>query len=261
MDLQGRAAIVTGSATGIGAETAKLLAEMGCNVVVNYSRSKAEAEETADECRQAGADVLLISADVSKDEDCRAMAKAALDKWQRIDVLVNSAGRTKAATPGDYDSLSAQDFHDVYAVNVVGAYQMIRAVVPTMKAAGNGAIVSVSALAAITGEGSSIAYAASKGALNSMTISFARQLAPHIRVNAVCPGFVATRWMKNLLGEEKFNERVRGMAETTPVGKTAFAEDIAEIVLWYIAGPDLITGEVVPVDYGTRFGMRTPATK
>lgn len=259
MDLHGRAAIVTGSATGIGAETAKLLAAKGCNVVVNYSRSKGEAEETADECRKAGADVMLIAADVSKDEDCRAFAKAALDKWKRLDVLVNSAGRTKPATPGDYDALNAQDFHDIYAVNVIGAYQMIRAVVPALKASGDGAIVSVSALAALTGEGSSIAYAASKGALNSMTISFARQLAPHIRVNAVCPGFVATRWMKNLLGEERFNERVRGMAETTPVGKTAFAEDIAEIVCWYIDGPGLITGEIVPVDYGTRFGMRAKA--
>jgi 3-oxoacyl-[acyl-carrier protein] reductase len=127
-----------------------------------------------------------------------------------------------------------------------------------MKKQGDGAIVNVSALGALDGEGSSIAYGASKGALNSMTIALARQLAPIIRVNAVAPGFVATRWMKNLLGETRFNERVAEMAKITPVGKTAFAEDIAEMVCWFIDGPDLITGEILPIDYGTRFGKRNP---
>jgi 3-oxoacyl-[acyl-carrier protein] reductase len=116
-------------------------------------------------------------------------------------------------------------------------------------------VVNVSALGSLNGEGSSIAYAASKGALNALTISLARQLAPAIRVNAVCPGFVATRWMRNLLGEERFTQRVAEMAQITPVGKTAFAEDIAEMILWFIDGPGLITGEVLPIDYGTRFGM------
>jgi len=242
MDLQGAVAIVTGSASGIGAETAKQLASKGCNVVVNYSASQAEAEQTAESCRASGVDVLLHKADVSDDAQCRGMAATALAKWNRIDVLVNSAGRTKPAIVGDLEGLNGDDFHWIYAVNVVGTYQMVRAV------------VSVSALAAMTGEGSSMAYAASKGALNSLTISLARQLAPQIRVNAVCPGFVATRWMKNILGEERFNQRVRDMAATTPVGKTATAADIAEMVCWFIDGPDLLTGEVLPIDYGTRFG-------
>ena len=196
MKIKDGVAIVTGSGTGIGAETAKLLASRGWRVVVNYSRSRDEAEATAEECRQFGNDVLLHQADIAKDADCRAMAAAAIERWGRIDALVNNAGKTKPTPPGDLEALNAEDFHDIYAVNLVGNYQMIRAVVPQMKAQGGGEIVNVSALGALTGEGSSIAYAASKGALNAMTLSLARQLAPLIRVNAVCPGFVATRWMK-----------------------------------------------------------------
>ncbi|HXS40147.1 MAG TPA: SDR family oxidoreductase [Stellaceae bacterium] len=258
MNIKDGVAIVTGSATGIGAESAKLLASRGCRVVINYTKSRAEAEETAAACRGCGVDVLLHQADIADDQACRAMAAAAIERWGRIDALVNSAGKTKPAKPGDLEALNGPDFLEIYAVNVVGTYQMIRAVVPQMKKQGNGAIVNVSALGSLDGEGSSIAYGASKGAINSMTIALARQLAPTIRVNAVAPGFVATRWMKNLLGEQRFNERVAEMAKITPVGKTAFAEDIAQMVCWFIDGPDLITGEVLPIDYGTRFGKLTP---
>ena len=258
MNIENGVAIVTGSATGIGAETAKRLASKGCRVVINFTRSRNEAEATAAACRNFGSDVIVQQGDVSQDSDCKAMAAAALERWGRVDVLVNSAGKTKSAPIGDLDALNAEDFSDVYAVNLIGAYQMIRAVVPPMRKQGGGAVVNVSALGSLNGEGSSIAYAASKGALNSLTISLARQLAPVIRVNAVCPGFVATRWMKNLLGEARFNQRVDEMAKITPVGKTAFAEDIAEMICWFIDGPDLITGEVLPIDYGTRFGLRAP---
>jgi 3-oxoacyl-[acyl-carrier protein] reductase len=254
MDIRHKVAIVTGSATGIGAETAKLLASKGCRVVINYTKSRSEAQETEAACRTHGVEPLLHQADIAQDDACRKMAAAAIERWGRIDILVNCAGRTKSAPPGDLDALNAADFHDIYAVNLVGTYQMIRAVVPQMKKQGAGVVVNVSALGSLNGEGSSIAYAASKGALNSLTISLARQLAPIVRVNAICPGFVATRWMRNLLGEERFNQRVAEMAQVTPVRKTAFAEDIAEMICWFIDGPGLITGEVLPVDYGTRFG-------
>jgi 3-oxoacyl-[acyl-carrier protein] reductase len=254
MDIRDKVAIVTGSATGIGAETAKLLAAKGCRVVVNYTKSRAEAEETEAACRAVGVETLLHQADIAQDEACKAMAAAAIARWGRIDVLVNCAGRTKPAPPGDLDALNGADFHDIYAVNLVGTYQMIRACVPQMRKQGEGVVVNVSALGSLNGEGSSIAYAASKGALNSLTISLARQLAPVVRVNAICPGFVATRWMRNLLGEDRFNQRVAEMAQITPVHKTAYAEDIAEMICWFIDGPGLITGEVLPVDYGTRFG-------
>jgi NAD(P)-dependent dehydrogenase (short-subunit alcohol dehydrogenase family) len=254
LDIKNGVAIITGSATGIGAETAKRLASKGCRVVVNYSRSRDEAEATAEECRAHGVDVLVQQCDIADDAACKAMAQAAISRWGRIDALVNSAGKTKPGKPGDLDALNGPDFLDVYNTNVVGTYQMVRAVVPQMKKQGNGTIVNVSALGALDGEGSSMAYGASKGALNALTIALARQLAPAIRVNAVAPGFVATRWMKNLLGEQRFNERVIEMAKITPVGKTAHAEDIAEMICWFIDGPDLITGEVMRIDYGTRFG-------
>ncbi len=257
MDIKGGVAIVTGSASGIGAATAKLLASKGANVVINYSKSRDEADAVVKECRDIGADVILHQANIADDDQCKGMVAAAIAKWGRVDVLVNNAGRTKPAKPGDLDSVNAQDFLDIYAVNVIGTYQMIRAVVPHMKSQGNGAIVNVSALGALTGEGSSVAYGASKGALNAMTLNMARNLAPAIRVNAVCPGFVATRWMKNVLGEERFNQRIVETAKTNPVGKTAFAEDIAEMICWFIDGPDLITGEVMAIDFGTRFGTRT----
>lgn len=258
MDIKGGVAIVTGSATGVGAAAARLLASKGCNVVINYSRSEAEAKETLATCEAEGVEALLCKADVSKDAECRAMVQAAADKWGRIDALINNAGRTKPAPPGDLEALNAEDFHDIYAVNLIGAYQMTRAVLPHMKARDNGAIVNMSALGALTGEGSSMAYAASKGALNSLTLSLARQLAPVVRVNAVCPGFIQSRWMKNILGDEVYAARVKDMEASTPVRKAATTEEIAELLVWFIDGTDLITGEILKIDYGLRFGRIAP---
>ncbi|MBU6472374.1 MAG: SDR family oxidoreductase, partial [Alphaproteobacteria bacterium] len=201
--LAGKVAIVTGSATGIGAATAVGLARRGAHVLVNYARSAAEAEKTAQAARAAGAPygakVKVVQADVSADADCRRLAEAALAEWGRLDILVNNAGTTKFATAADLDALSAEDFAAIYAVNVIGPFQMARAAAPALKTggqngAGMGAIVNVSSFAAISGVGSSIAYAASKGALNTLTLSLARTLAPEVRVNAVCPGYVATAW-------------------------------------------------------------------
>ncbi len=258
MDIRGGVSIVTGSATGVGAAAARLLASKGCNVVINYTKSEAEAKETQAACESEGVETLLVRADVSKDEDCKSIAAAAVDKWGRIDALINNAGRTKPAPPGDLDALDAQDFHDIYAVNLIGAYQMVRAVAPSMRARGNGSVVNMSAHGAVDGGGSSFAYAGSKGALNTLTLSLARQLAPQIRVNAVCPGFIQTRWMRNMLGDEAYEARVLDMAATTPVQKAATPEEIADLLVWFIDGTDLMTGEVLPVDYGLKFGRITP---
>ena len=141
MDIKGGVAIVSGSATGLGAEIAKLLAKKGCNVVINYSKSEAEARETAASCEALGVEALLCQADVSQDDDCRRLATEAIGKWGRIDALVNNAGITRMADQADLEALDADDFLDIYRVNVVGAYQMIRAVAPHMKSAGFGAVV------------------------------------------------------------------------------------------------------------------------
>ena len=140
MDLQSAVCIVTGSATGTGAACAIRLAKKGARVVINYSKSEKDAKETVKACQDAGAETLLVKGDVSSDADCRAMAKAAIDKWGRIDALINNAGITKFVAAADLDGLDAQDFQRLYAVNVIGPYQMIRACVPALKKQGNAAI-------------------------------------------------------------------------------------------------------------------------
>lgn len=263
MNLQNAVAIVTGSATGVGAACVRRFAERGARVVVNYSRSAKEGEETAAACRAAGAEVELVQADVSDDAACRRLVDAALGRWGRLDVLVNNAAVTRKSDPFDLDTLSAQDFHDVFAVNIVGTYQMTRAAVPAMRAAGGGAIVNVSSNSAFTGGGSSIAYTSSKGALNSMTLALARTLGPDIRVNAVCPGVIDTRWMRDVLGPEAYATLEQRFAQTAPMGRVATPDDVASAILWLVEGTDYVTGELLSVDGGIRLsgGVRKPAPR
>lgn len=181
MDIRGaKAFVVTGSSTGVGAATALELARRGFGVVINYSKSEPEAEETAQACIRAGGDALVVRGDVSQDADCRRLATAARDKWGRLDGLVNNAGTTKFASMSDLEALSAEDFHRIYSVNLIAAYQMIRACEAPLRAA-RGAVVNVSSIAGTMGLGSSIAYACSKGALNTLTLALARALGPDIR--------------------------------------------------------------------------------
>src|SRR6201988_2328507 len=196
MSKDGLCAIITGSAPGLGAATAAILAKGGARIVINYSNSQKEAEGTADLCRKAGAEVVVVQGDVSRDEDCRKIVAAAAP-WGRLDALINNAGTTKHVPHHQLDDLSAEDFQRIYAVNTIGPFQMIRAARSLLeagaKASGrSSAVVNISSVAGISGGGSSVAYAASKGALNSMTLSLARALAPLIRVNTVCPGYIDT---------------------------------------------------------------------
>ncbi len=253
-----KVAIVTGSATGVGSAAAILLAERGCNVVINYTRSRQEAEETAHACESKGAETIVYQADVSDDDACRAMAKAAADKWGRIDYLINNAARTKFNPYPKLDGVSKQDFLDIYAVNVVGAYQMVRAVEPYMRAQGAGAIVNDSSIGGVTGIASSIPYAASKAALNLMTKSLAHVLAPEIRINAVVPGMIQTRWLKGGMGDEQYAAMLEATAEQLPLKKVATAEDIAEVLVWFLEGARLVTGETLIVDSGIHIGQLPP---
>ena len=252
MDLKNAVGIVTGSATGIGAACAVRLAQQGCHAVINYTKSEAEAAATAAACERLGVQTLLVKANVADDADCRRMAEAALSKWGRIDALVNNAGITKFARDHrDLDALQAEDFQRVYAVNVIGAYQMTRAVVPAMKKQGGGAIVNVSSIGGMRGSGSSIAYAASKGALNTMTLSLSRALAPLIRVNTVCPGYIDTPWFTKGRGEEQAKQVRDSVIAKVPLKVASSAEDIAQLVC-FLAMPasSNMTGEVVRMDAG-----------
>jgi 3-oxoacyl-[acyl-carrier protein] reductase len=255
-DLKSRVAIVTGSAAGIGAAVALALARRHANVVINYTKSETEARAVAEKALEAGADVRLVQGDVASDEDCRHLASEALGAWGRIDFLVNNAGTTKFAAHHDLDALSAEDFAQIYAVNVTGAYQMVRACRDSLKASGHGSIVNISSVAGVAGLGSSIAYAASKGALNTMTLSLARALAPEIRVNAVCPGYVATRWFKDRFDAERFAKINADMTEATPLKRAGQPEDIADVVLFFLGhAARHITGELIMVDGGVHLSF------
>jgi 3-oxoacyl-[acyl-carrier protein] reductase len=248
---KGKTAIVTGSATGIGAAVARHLGREGANVVVNFATSRSEALATVAAIETAGGRAIAVQGDVAADADCRAIAAAALDAFGGADILINNAGTTKFAAHADLDALNAEDFQRLYAVNVIGAYQMVRALAKPLKESGNGAIVNVSSIAGIRGIGSSVAYAASKGALNTMTLSLARALAPAIRVNAVCPGFVASSWFSRAFGAETAARLAEDHRKTVPLGRVATPEDVAEVVAFFAGSAARhVTGETLLVDGG-----------
>ncbi|OUR76435.1 oxidoreductase [Alphaproteobacteria bacterium 46_93_T64] len=250
MTSSNKVAIVTGSATGTGAAIALALATKGYNVVVNYTKSFDEAKKTAKQVEAAGTEAILFQGDVSNDEDCRAMAAAAVDKWGRIDALVNNAGRTKFVEHHDLEGLSADDFQSIYAVNTIGPFQMCRACAPHLKASGKGRIVMISSVAGTHGHGSSLAYVASKGGLNSMTKALARSMGPEITVNAICPGMIETRWLREGWGDENYDRNKHAMTKRVPLAKICQPEDIADAVMCFVEGTSLITGEILVVDGG-----------
>jgi 3-oxoacyl-[acyl-carrier protein] reductase len=252
MDISGQAAIVTGSSSviGIGAETAKLIASKGCNVVINYVTNFDGAEETVAACRAHGVDSFAVQGDVSKDKDCRKMVEAAVEKWGRLDVLVNNAAITKTVPAADFEGLTADDFLDIYSVNVVGNFQMTRAAAPHLRASGDAAVVNISSLGALIGDGSSIAYAASKGALNNLTMAMARQLAPEVRVNAICPGGLLGNWTKKIMSDAAYQRRVQEAETEFPLRKPVMPIDVAKTALWLIEDATLMTGEAFRMDAG-----------
>ncbi|MEQ1682223.1 MAG: SDR family oxidoreductase [Burkholderiaceae bacterium] len=247
-----RVCVVTGSSSGIGAATVRLYARHGWNVVINFSRDPAPAEAVAAECRTLGVDALCVKADVASDADCKRLADEVDARFGRADVLVNNAGTTKFVALKDLDGLEAEDFQRIYAVNVIGAYQMSRALVPLLQRHTGAGIVNVSSIASMMGAGSSIAYMASKGALNAMTVGLARALGPAIRVNAVAPGFVETPWLKAGLGAERYEQTLQGYKARAALDAVMTPDDVAEAAWWLGAGAAKTTGEVLLLDAGLR---------
>jgi 3-oxoacyl-[acyl-carrier protein] reductase len=249
MDLHGKVGIVTGSATGIGRAVALALADRGCEVVVNWTRSEDDARQTVAEVEKRGVGALLVRGDVSIDADCRSIVAKALERWNRIDVLVNNAGTTVFVPHKDLEALQDEAWTRIFDVNVKGAFLMSRAAATALRASGRGAIVNVSSTAAMTAGGSSIPYAASKAALNNLTLSLARVFAPEVRVNAVAPGFVDTRWLERGYGDRL--EAARSLVkQQTPLRDVGRPEHVAQAVLSLVEGMDWMTGQVVVVDGG-----------
>ncbi len=189
-------AIITGAAKGIGSCCKTTLAWAGFNVTLNYIRNREIAEETAEACLAEGDDAIIVGGDVSDDAVCEAVMDEPVSTWDRVDTLANNATITGFASASDVDFLCKQDFADVTKVNVVSAHQMVRAARSFLVRSEIASVGIISTHSGCSRLGLSLAFAASKGALNVLTPGIARALAPDIRVNAGCPGFVDSAWIR-----------------------------------------------------------------
>jgi 3-oxoacyl-[acyl-carrier protein] reductase len=244
-----KVAIVTGGGTGVGRATSLGLARLGYNVVVNYSQSHEDADKTVAEIENLGAGAIAVQADVADDQACREMAAAAVKKWDRIDVLVNCAGTTNFIKFDDLEQVADDVWLRLYKVNVIGAFHCARAVKEPMLKSGGGQIVNVSSVAAQLAQGSSIPYCCTKAALDNLTVSLARTLAPAIRVNGVAPGFISGRWLQRGLGDN-YERAKQAYDRSLPLGRVCDPEDVAACILSLITGSLLVTGQTLTVDSG-----------
>ena len=245
-----KVAIITGGSRGVGAATARLLASKGWNITITCTSSMDDAKNVVKECEKLGVEAIAITADVSEDNSCVQTAQETIEKWGRIDALVNNAGTTKFVfNHADLDGLDAEDFLHIYKVNVVGPFQMVRACKEMLLNGENPSVVNISSIAGIKGLGSSLAYASSKGALNTMTKSMARNLGP-IRVNAICPGFIQGDWLRNGMGDDLYNAALENLTNNTPLKLTVTPEQVAEGIYSFIDINTVVTGETMLMDGG-----------
>ena len=258
---EGKSAIVTGSSAGLGRSMAIKLAEGGARVIINYASSADAAQDVAEICRGHGAEVKCVQADMGTDEGCAKLAAAAED-WGQLDILINNAGTTKRVpNHADLNGLSRDDFLWLYSINVAAPFIMVQACERLLRASYEAtgkaaAVLNTSSIAGVTGIGSSVAYAASKGALNTLTLSLARALAPAIRVNAVCPGYIATRWFSDHMPEEKYKALRASVEDRTPLKAASGPDDIADSALFLVSDASRhVTGETLLVDAGTHLGF------
>lgn len=250
--MERRVAIVTGAASGVGAATATLLAQRGYQLVLGCNRSAGLLDQVLAACRDAGAEAVAVQGDVASDEVCRQLAAAAAQRWGRIDAVVNSAGATRFVPISNLEGVSAQDFHDVFGVNTIAPFQLARAAAPHLVE--GSAIVSVSSISSQSGNGSSLPYVVSKAALNALTLGLARALAPRVRVNAVLPGMVEGRWMRDGLGDEGYQRVKAQYAETSLLERVATPQHIAAAIAWLLDPACLMTGQLMVVDGGFSLG-------
>jgi len=260
LNLHGKVAIITGAATGLGAATAQMLAQAGAHVLINHMPGQETlADAVATQCKNES---LCRSGDITKDDDCVRIVQAAIDQWDRVDILINNAGINKFVEHYDLEGLSSTDFLNIYNVNVIGAFQMTRAVSSIMKRQGAGVVVNVSSGAGECGLGSSIAYCASKGALNTMTKSMGRALAPAIRVNAVCPAFIPTPlWDKKIgnIPTEEWEALRKTWALSTPLQLEGSPEIISRTILFLTSDLSAhLTGQLITSDGGDQLGVYQP---
>jgi NAD(P)-dependent dehydrogenase (short-subunit alcohol dehydrogenase family) len=246
-----KVAIITGAGSGIGSGCAREFVTQGWNVGLNFidPTMKTTVEDIKALAESKGLRALLLQGDVSKDADCRAMAQQVQAGLGRIDALINCAGVTKFVAIDNLDGLDAEDFQRIYAVNTVGAFLMSRACRDALVASGDGAIINVSSLASLTGGGSSLAYAASKGALNTLTMSLARAMAPKVRVNAICPALIAEGFVQRL-APDAYEKRGAAQIARAPLQRVGTPEEVARTIHAIVTAMPLTTGEIISLDLG-----------
>jgi 3-oxoacyl-[acyl-carrier protein] reductase len=244
MKLQGKTALVTGGATGMGNGICELFAAEGAKVAVNYRASAAEAAALVESILDQGGEAVAMQADVSDESQVRAMMAEIDSRWGRLDHLINNAGWSQVTPHADLDALTDEIWDRTLNTNLRGAFYCVRQAVPLMRNNGGGSIVNNSSASAWHGAGSSIVYSASKAAMVNLTRSLARALAPEIRVNAIAPGLIRTRfagWPE--VAFEKANQ-------STPLGRIATVEEVAKTVLFLAADATGTTAETVLIDGG-----------
>jgi 3-oxoacyl-[acyl-carrier protein] reductase len=248
MTQQKPAALITGAATGIGRAAVVALAGAGYDVAINYSRSEAAARETAAQAQAKGAKTLLFQCDVSDDPSVRKMLVAVEKEFGRLDALVNNAGTTSNVKPSDFESMTAEEWDRVFAVNVRGMFQVTRASTAMLKAA-RGSIVNTASIVGLRPGPQPLPYATSKAAVVSLTKLLALNLAPDVRVNAVAPGWMEGDWMQRMLGE-RYVDLMARRAKSTPLRRCATAEDVAEVIVNLITSNRFVNGEIIVIDGG-----------
>ncbi|MFH0778947.1 MAG: 3-oxoacyl-ACP reductase family protein [Candidatus Eisenbacteria bacterium] len=245
ISLAGKVALVTGASRGIGRATALLLARTGSNVVINYYLDEASAIEVRLAAEKLGVRAAVVRANVAERPQVEAMVETALREYGRVDIVVNNAGIWKS-TP--IDTMTGKQLEETIAVNLLGVFHVVTAIVPHMKERKSGSIINVSSTAGQRGEPFHSAYAASKGGVISLTKSLAAELAPHnIRVNCVAPGWVATDMTDGVLRSEEAADVLKQI----PMGRVALPEEIAGAVLFLASDlSTFVTGEILNVNGG-----------
>lgn len=246
-----RVALITGAASGIGAATARRFAQQGWDVAINHldAGQREAAGALVAGANAPGQRAIAIEGDVTRDADCVRLVTTTVERLGRLDVLVNAAGISVMVPHAKLHDVQADDFQRIYAVNAIGPFQMMRAAAPHLKASGRGAVVNISSRAALMGSGSSIPYAASKAALNALTLALARVLAPEVRVNAVCPALVEQGFVERL-APETFAQRRAHQIDVSPLQRIGHPDEVAEAIWWLGTGATMMTGAIVELDFG-----------
>ena len=244
IDLKGRVALVTGGSRGIGKACCEMLARAGARVAVNYRVERPWAELLVRRIEEAGGEAFSLGADVSQPEDANMMVDETVDRFGRVDILVNNAGIWK----GDaVEEISDAEWNEMIGINLTGTFNMIRAVVPYMKASGGGRIINISSTAGQRGEALHCHYAASKGAVIALTKSLAVELAGDgILTNCVAPGWVETDMSEAVLEQDRV-----AVTSVIPLGRVGTPEEIAGAVLFLASDlSTFVNGEILNVNGG-----------